>query len=698
MVVNEGVIRYARAGRRPEDLSRRPIVLPCNGPSWCTGTAQGPAQTIRSPMEPHKGANVIPSSTQPSPRSLTCAVLRLGLAPLALWPMLALGAILTVDSASDVVDPGDGALGLREAIAAAAPGDEIRFAPSVTHIVLGGTQLTVDKDLTLAGPGPGGLTLDGAGLSRVLNTLVGTTVTLRGLTVTGGDTTGIRFGDTSGAGILNHGTMTLVGVVLTGNTGPANRTNAALSSEAANGGLQVQDCVVRDNTGEGIRVQEGPATLVHSTVSGNTGGGLVVGSGSTPVLVLGSTFTGNGGVIGGGVNNGSGFAPITLVNSTVSGNTTSWRAGGIWAGSAPLTLINTTVTANQAATQGGGIMASGDTTPGVSVTLRNSIVAGNSAPQDSDCAEVSGSGLILADHYNLLGAGGGCPAGALDVTVADTAAVLGPLADNGGPVQTHALIGAANPTIDGGDPAGCLDQEGLPLDRDQRGAPRPAGITCDMGAYETGPPRLMAAPDSHDFGEIAVGESAMAIVTLTNGGNEPLTVTGLALGPSGGAFSLEGPPALPLTLAFAETLDIQLAFAPQASGAAAAELLIDSDDPDTPQAGVALSGTGMATELPPAEQIADILAFYDDAIAQGTLVGTGRRRAARRRPRALRHKLVAIGRRIRHERLNRACRQLFRLSRRIDGVSPPPDFVQGPALGELAAKVRTLSDTLACTR
>ena len=54
-------------------------------------------------------------------------------------------------------------------------------------------------------------------------------------------------------------------------------------------------------------------------------------------------------------------------------------------------------------------------------------------------------------------------------------ALLGPLADNGGPTQTHALL-PGSPAIDAaGDD--CLAE-------DQRGISRPQGTACDIGAYE----------------------------------------------------------------------------------------------------------------------------------------------------------------------------------------------------------------------
>jgi hypothetical protein len=56
--------------------------------------------------------------------------------------------------------------------------------------------------------------------------------------------------------------------------------------------------------------------------------------------------------------------------------------------------------------------------------------------------------------------------------------ILSPLANNGGPTKTHALV-SGSPAIDAipsADP-GCTRT-------DQRGVPRPRGPGCDIGAFE----------------------------------------------------------------------------------------------------------------------------------------------------------------------------------------------------------------------
>jgi hypothetical protein len=65
---------------------------------------------------------------------------------------------------------------------------------------------------------------------------------------------------------------------------------------------------------------------------------------------------------------------------------------------------------------------------------------------------------------------------------------LGPLQDNGGPTQTHAL-GAGSVAINQIPAEDCVDADGAPLTTDQRGEPRPetGGTLCDVGAFEVQP-------------------------------------------------------------------------------------------------------------------------------------------------------------------------------------------------------------------
>jgi hypothetical protein len=63
------------------------------------------------------------------------------------------------------------------------------------------------------------------------------------------------------------------------------------------------------------------------------------------------------------------------------------------------------------------------------------------------------------------------------------APLLGPLADNGGSTLTHA-IPSSSPAVDAVLVCTAMNSS-VPVSVDQRGSPRPQGVSCDLGAYES---------------------------------------------------------------------------------------------------------------------------------------------------------------------------------------------------------------------
>jgi len=153
--------------------------------------------------------------------------------------------------------------------------------------------------------------------------------------------------------------------------------------------------------------------------------------------------------------------------TTISGNISAGTGGGINNDNGTITINATTITNNSAVGDGGGINNISN-----AVNLLSSIVAGNTSGAAGQ--DVAGANLA-SGGYNLIGQddAGVFPAQATDL-MGD--AGLGPLADNGGPTQTHALLCGVSPAIDAGNPA---DTSAA-----QNGSAVEGGVR-DIGAYES---------------------------------------------------------------------------------------------------------------------------------------------------------------------------------------------------------------------
>jgi hypothetical protein len=153
---------------------------------------------------------------------------------------------------------------------------------------------------------------------------------------------------------------------------------------------------------------------------------------------------------------------VGLYNVTIAGNIANLAAGA-------------------GTVYGGGVFKNNGT-----LTFRNSILSGNlhlnqgAAPSFDEClGGITSAGNNIATSVILAV----CQ---ITGSYAAVAASLGPLQNNGGPTQTHALL-SGSPAIDAGNPAGCTDDiGGHILHTDQRGVFRPLGTACDIGAVEDG--------------------------------------------------------------------------------------------------------------------------------------------------------------------------------------------------------------------
>ena len=214
--------------------------------------------------------------------------------------------------------------------------------------------------------------------------------------------------------------------------------------------------------------------LSRSTVDGNTaplGGGIFQDGGAMKAVasgnfaVLDSTISNNTATTaGGGVQTENGL--VVILNSTVSGNMSSADGGGIGLTGGTVSLSNSTVAMNTAATTGGGVSVAGG-----KFTTVSSIIALNTAPTGPDA-----NGPVTSTGNNLFGSTAGAiiAAGPNDLLNVDP--LLGPLADNGGPTLTHAVL-AGSPALDAGS-----NPQGLTNDQRGTGFVRTLGAGTDIGA------------------------------------------------------------------------------------------------------------------------------------------------------------------------------------------------------------------------
>ena len=357
---------------------------------------------------------------------------------------------------------------LPDECAAGSGADTITFDPTVfaapgPHVISLLTALPdITTSMTIQGPAANVLTVENSGAARFrIFTITAGTVTISGMTITNGFTAdGPGTGNgVDGGGVFNAGALTLTGVTVSGNRTGKGGDNT--TTNPANGGA--------GGDGGGI-INSGTLTISNSTISGNT-----TGNGGSAIVNTGGEGGGGGGISNGGT--------LTISNSTISGNTagnggfsssafggTGGGGGGIISGGGTLTISNCTINGNTAGAGGSGNVGGFEGlgggiygNSGAGITLKSTIVAGNTA---SSGPNIFGS-AVQSDGFNLIQNTSGAtinqnPGAGPNIT--GVSPQLGPLQNNGGPTQTHALA-LTSPALDKGKSFG--------LTTDQRGQARP---------------------------------------------------------------------------------------------------------------------------------------------------------------------------------------------------------------------------------
>ncbi len=347
----------------------------------------------------------------------------------------------------------------------------------------------------------------------------------------------------AGGAIYSEGTLTITNSTFSGNSG---YNGGAIYSSRT---LTIENSIFSGNStnsywdGGGAIYSSGTLTIQKSTFSGNSaayygGGGAIYSSGTLTVGT--SSFSENSASFGGAI---SSSRTLSIENSTFSRNSAS-ESGGAIVSSGALQAVGVRISDNQAGAGGGGLSLGGTADIRASTLARNTSRRGGGVSSTgelrllnvtlSENAATADGGAVyhssldkLADvvfSTFYLNAAGGRGAAIFDDTASTrikNSIVLGSgtsgncfgtllsrgrnystdhtcsgftvatsdelrldvLADNGGPTETHALLGGSVAIDSAPD---CNDLRGGAVDSDQRGALRPWGVACDVGAYEAG--------------------------------------------------------------------------------------------------------------------------------------------------------------------------------------------------------------------
>lgn len=380
--------------------------------------------------------------------------------------------ILNVTRMDDPVPNGcDGDCSLREAIIASnasAAADTINL-PAGTYMLTRAGAVGVEDidpsvgDLDLAS---GGVSINGAGSESTIIDATGlahrafsahidlvflpTAISISGLTIRGGNTTGLSAALNRGGGMdigSRHATVSLTDVKVTQNTASAG------GGIYTNGTLNVTNCSIASNSGTGITQSADGSnfrtvTISSSTMSANSLTGMDVNAGTCNIT--NTTISGNGsGGFTGGVDYGGGLTGGTITNATIANNRYGYIGQNDFAGD-----------------------------PGV--TVRNSIIAGSTVRDVFTTTDAAFARAPTSGGNNIIRDNSGTTfTHATDQR--NTNPLLHALALNPpGATETHALQ-LNSPAIN-------MANASFAPPTDQRGVARPVGAADDIGAYELIPP------------------------------------------------------------------------------------------------------------------------------------------------------------------------------------------------------------------
>lgn len=324
---------------------------------------------------------------------------------------------------------------LREAIAEACPNDTVLFSISVNNNPIQvNSEIVLDKNLSIFGNGVNA-SLVFSTTNRIFSVNAGDTVKIYSMSLKGNS------GPDNGGAIYNSGVLYLDDVKI--HNSQSNAFAGALFNNAG-------------------RLYATHSTFEKNRAIGNSGGAIYNNGGILDISY--STLDSNQANGYGGAISGSQFS---LYNSTISGNQSGPGGGGIYVG-VGASITGCTFANNSTSGDGGGIQLDGGT-----ISIISTIVANNTASGAGPDFYALGN-FAPTCHSNLIGNSTDAGLDTSNNNLIDVDPYLGPLANYGGPTNTH-MIFCGSPAINhtsfiAGDTI------------DQRGYIRVGNI--DVGAYE----------------------------------------------------------------------------------------------------------------------------------------------------------------------------------------------------------------------
>ena len=447
-------------------------------------------------------------------------------------------------------DEGDGTCTtvctFRDAINTSSSGDTIEFAEGMTGTITlsKDTQITIDQNLTIIGPGSDLMTIDFGGPDYYQPGIYqsGGDLSISGLTITHGNTP-IQVG---GSNSLNLSDIIFIDnpsySALYVNDLARNRSvninncqfinNAEINGDGGgaifiygSGDLNISNSIFSGNIsdssqgGGAIDVNGGNVTITNSTFTGNTAtsnGGAINFSSSGNLEISDSTFNGNRATQGGGSiysNNGN----LTIDSSSFLGNTSDNNYGGTisYNGNNDLSVSNSTFDSNNG-NNFGVVYISGSQN---SATITNSTLANNdSTGGGSGGIEIDGGNLDIinttfSENINASDSGTIANYGSSNVNLINS--IIFSITDGSCYISSGTTINSLGHNIDSGNSCGFtaegdqintdpkLDPEGL---KDNGGPVKTIALLIDSLAINAGDDTKAPSTDARGYTRLGVSD------------------------------------------------------------------------------------------------------------------------------------------------------------------------------------------------